>query len=109
MKFVKKLLGIFLLIPLVSIAEVTVTADIQNYIASDGACAVNISFLSGTLPTSTPACGIRMKKVGGDYKQYCAALLAAFVSQKKVTMGFPSDGNACLDCGCPINWVSVDK
>ncbi len=104
----RKLLLSLLLVSGFSYGAVTVTADIENYIVSEGGCAVNIKYISGTRPT-TSQCGLRMKKFGGDYNLYCSALLVAFTAQKQVTLGFPTDGNACLDCGCPINWVNVAK
>jgi hypothetical protein len=104
----RKLLLSLLFVSGLSYGEVTVTADIENYIVSEGGCAVDIKYISGTQPTVSQ-CGLRMKKFGGDYNLYCSALLAAFAAQKTVTFGFLADGNACTDCGCPINWVNLVK
>jgi hypothetical protein len=111
----KKLIStiIVLLISSYSYSEVEVTAKINDFIAVWDGCAVNIEYISGTQPTSTPQCGVRMKNTNSDNVEHtrmiCSALLAAHTAQRTVTMGFPTDGNACNDCGCPINWATVHK
>ena len=103
-------LAVLLTLPTLA-REVVVTAKISAFHAVWDGCSVNIIDINGTHPTiNPPECGSRMKVTNSDNieatRSICSALLSAQAQNATVSMGFPSDGNAC-DCGCPIHWATI--